>query len=80
MNPVTGLFCIYDPETKHLVHTTVSTKPETSIEIWMDIEGAVNHVANLICPARQGKPHCHQSWELYEAQGYRVVPVTLAPA
>lgn len=75
-----ALFCVYDPTTNHLVHTTVATKPEESIELWMEIESAMNHVTNMICPSRRGKPQCHQSWELYEAQGYKVVPVWLTMA
>lgn len=35
--PVEGLYAVVDPQ-GHIVHTTLSTAPQDSIEEWMNIE------------------------------------------
>lgn len=75
--PTTGLFAVCDPH-GNLVHTTVCTKPEESIAEWLSIEGSINWLINLT-NGRRGNRKCLPSWEGYEAEGYRIVPVTLNP-
>lgn len=78
IEPVTGLFAVYDPTTGYIVHTTVSTKPEESISMWMQIEGCMNRVVNMFRQQRGEPKQCFQSWEQFEAQGYKIVPVKLS--
>ncbi len=65
--PVEGLFAVVDPQ-GHIVHTTVSTRPEESVKEFMGIEQAINSMFAK-------KPLA--SWEVHEAEGYRVTRVSL---
>lgn len=65
--PVENLFAVVDPA-GHIVHTTIATKPEESAQEWMDIEQAINSML-------RNKPL--KSWEVHEAEGYRVTRVSL---
>jgi hypothetical protein len=76
--PVTGLCCVCDPQ-GCLVHTTVATDPQSAIEEWLRIESAVTLVANAARVIRGESKKCLESWEGFEAQGYRIVPVDLIP-
>lgn len=75
--PTTGLFAVCDPQ-GNLVHTTVCTTPEEAIAEWLSIERGMNWLVNLM-PHRRGNQRCLPSWEGFEAEGYRIVPVTLSP-
>lgn len=74
-----GLFAVCDP-TGHLVHTTVATSSELAIEQWMETESAINNLANMCRVIKRERTKCMQSWEQFEAEGYRIVPVKVVPS
>ncbi len=68
--PCVGLWAIADPQ-GNLNHTTVAAIAEESVNKFMSQERILAHMLRgTPCP----------SWEGYEAEGYRVVGVTLVPA
>jgi hypothetical protein len=74
LEPVTGLFAVVDPQ-GNIVHTTIRTQPEESILEWMNVEQSMQWIKNMGRKAI-GQPYGPApSWEGYEAQGYRIVPV-----
>lgn len=69
-------FCVVDPQGV-FVHPTISLKPEDAIEQWLETERACNMIVNAGRSSRGESPRCVPSWEHFEAQGYRVLPVRL---
>lgn len=76
--PLTGMFAVCDPQGV-IVHTTVSTDYQGAIEMWFDVERGMNKLANMCRVVRGEPPCCMPSWEGYEAEGYRVIRLTLVP-
>lgn len=64
--------------TGYLIHTHISLTPEEAIEEFLETERAMGMLANCVRMSRGNDPVCPQSWELYEAEGYCVVPVQIS--
>lgn len=72
---------IKDPD-GHLIHTHVADEPEDAIADFLKTEQAMNILYNAARVTHRRPEECTKSWEGFEAEGYRVVPVyiTEAPA
>lgn len=65
--PLLGLYCIVDPD-GNLIFTHLCTKPDECIESWLDEERTIKGaILGKVTP----------SWEVYEAEGYRLTTVDL---
>lgn len=69
-------FCVVDA-TGVLVHTTLSLSRDEAINQWLAQEQAVNFFVNAGRSSRGESPVCSASWEQFEAQGFKVLPVKL---
>lgn len=69
-------FCVVDPQGT-FVHPTISLKQGDAIDQWLETERACNIIVNAGRSSRGESFRCVPSWEHYEAQGYRVLPVRL---
>lgn len=74
----TGLFAVCDP-CGNIVHTTISVSAANAIDEWLEQEGVCNFISNLGRRSRGESLRCRPSWEQFEAEGYRIVPVKISP-
>lgn len=76
--PNDELFAVCDPD-GHIMHTTVTPDTQQSIDEFLSVEQSMQWVVNLNREAHGKRPACASSWEGFEAQGYRVIPVSIVP-
>lgn len=74
----TDLLGLVDPQ-GNIVHTKIGLKAEEIIEDWLDEERTMNIFTNHGRRKREENPSCARSWESYEAEGYRIIPVKIVP-
>jgi hypothetical protein len=78
VKPTTGLLAIVDPQ-GNLIHTMLGLKREEIIEEFLREEQVMNLIGNVGRTLRMEPRRCAKSWEAYEAEGYRIIPVKIIP-
>ena len=78
IKPSGTMFCVVDPHGV-MVHTTVSLDEEGAIKQWIETEQAMNWVHNAVRRVQGSAQVCAASWEGFESEGYRVIPIELIP-
>lgn len=78
VKPSGVMFCVVDPAGV-MVHTTVSLDEQGAINEWITTEQSMNWVHNAVRKVQGQQQVCAPSWEGFEAQGYRVIPIELIP-
>jgi hypothetical protein len=73
---LTEYFCVVDPSGV-IVHPTISLTKQEAIDQWIEQERACNFIVNAGRAARNEAPKCSPSWEQFEAQGFKCLPVRL---
>lgn len=68
--PLLALYAVCDPR-GDINHTTIAPTDAQAVQLWMDQE-------QTLTPILCGHPA--QSWEVFEAEGYRVVRVDVVSA
>lgn len=74
----TDLLGLVDPQ-GNIVHTKIGLKAEEIVEDWLEEEKSINAIRNLGRMFHHEKQSCARSWESYEAEGYRIIPVKIIP-
>jgi hypothetical protein len=74
----TDLLGLVDPQ-GNIVHTKLGLVQAEIIEDWLDEERTMNIFTNHGRRKREENPSCARSWESYEAEGYRIIPVKIVP-
>lgn len=73
---LTHLFTIQDP-TGHVIVTMVSLSEPEAIREFMETEQGINIIANAGRWSRGEKTGPAPSWEYYEAEGFKVIPISI---
>ena len=73
-----GLLGLIDPQ-GNIVHTKLGLVESEIIQEWLEEERSMNFIGNLGRSSRRETLRCQPSWEAYEAEGYRIIPVKIVP-
>lgn len=76
--PNDELFAVCAPD-GHIIHTTASADPASAIKEYVETEQSMQWVINLSREMHGESKSCAPSWEGLEAQGFRVITVSLVP-